>query len=171
MGEQLEVLAYLSTARPLAVRAPLRYMRYIYARDNCPHGFSTVLETACSLGTVTVIGTLRMASEAKYGSCRGGRLRVAQGLWAASDFDLKPRRTRNCFPVPCGHSILSLEKNELVLPGPWQNNLNAVTYRLSGTLDRLRKLDMVQHCKWIGCGSAYGTDGLGGKGCTRMRRT
>jgi hypothetical protein len=30
---------------------------------------------------------------------------------------------------------------------------------------RLRKLDMVQHCKWI----AYGTDGLGGKGCTRMR--
>jgi hypothetical protein len=42
-----------------------------------------------------------------------------------------------------------------------------VTYRLSGTLDRLRKLDMVQHCKWI----AYGTDGLGGKGCTRMRPT
>jgi hypothetical protein len=46
-----------------------------------------------------------------------------------------------------------------------------VTYRLSGTLDRLRKLrvDMVQHwhCKWI----AYGSDGfkLGGKGCTRMR--
>ncbi len=40
-----------------------------------------------------------------------------------------------------------------------------VTYRLSGTLDRLRKLDMVQHCKWI----AYGTDGSGGKGCTRMR--
>ena len=37
-------------------------------------------------------------------------------------------------------------------------------YRLSGTLDRLRKLDVVQHCKWI----AYGTDGLGGKGCTRM---
>ncbi len=33
----------------------------------------------------------------------------------------------------------------------------------------LRKLDMVQHCKWI----AYGTDsdGLGGEleGCTRMR--
>ena len=40
-----------------------------------------------------------------------------------------------------------------------------VTYRLYGTLDRLRKLDMVQHCKWI----AYGTDGSGGKGCTRMR--
>jgi hypothetical protein len=42
-----------------------------------------------------------------------------------------------------------------------------VTYRLSGTLDRLlvRKLDMVQHCNWIACGS----DGLGGKGCTRMR--
>ncbi len=40
-----------------------------------------------------------------------------------------------------------------------------VKYRLSGTHDRLRKLDMVQHCKWI----AYGTDGLGGKGCTRMR--
>ena len=38
-------------------------------------------------------------------------------------------------------------------------------YRLSDTLDRLRKLDMVQHCKWI----AYGTDGSGGKGCTRMR--
>ncbi len=36
---------------------------------------------------------------------------------------------------------------------------------VSGTLDRLRKLDMVQHCKWI----AHGTDGLGGKGCTRMR--
>ncbi len=34
-----------------------------------------------------------------------------------------------------------------------------------GSLDRVRKLDMVQHCKWI----AYGTDGLGGKGCTRMR--
>jgi hypothetical protein len=31
----------------------------------------------------------------------------------------------------------------------------------------LRKLDLVQHCKWI----AYGTDGLGGKCCTppRMR--
>ncbi len=44
-----------------------------------------------------------------------------------------------------------------------------VTYRLSGTLrlDRLRKLDMVQHCKW----KAYGADGLGGKGCTRMRRS
>ncbi len=40
-----------------------------------------------------------------------------------------------------------------------------VTYRLSGTLDRLRKLDMVRHCKWIACG----TDGLGGKGRTRMR--
>ncbi len=35
-----------------------------------------------------------------------------------------------------------------------------VTYRLSGTLDRLRKLDMVQHCNWIACGN----DGLGGKG-------
>ena len=42
-----------------------------------------------------------------------------------------------------------------------------VTYRLSGSLDRLRKRDMVQHCKRI----AYGTDdsGLGGKGSTRMR--
>ncbi len=29
----------------------------------------------------------------------------------------------------------------------------------------LRKLDMVQHCKWI----AYGIVGLGGKSCTRMR--
>jgi hypothetical protein len=31
----------------------------------------------------------------------------------------------------------------------------------------VRKLDMVQHCKWI----AYRADGpgLGGKGCTRMR--
>ncbi len=38
-----------------------------------------------------------------------------------------------------------------------------VTYRLSGTLDRLRKLDMAQHCKRI----AYG----GGKGCMRMRRS
>jgi hypothetical protein len=28
-----------------------------------------------------------------------------------------------------------------------------------------RKIDMAQHCKWI----AYGADGLGGKGCTRMR--
>ncbi len=40
---------------------------------------------------------------------------------------------------------------------------------LSGALRitfKLRKLDMVlQHCKWIACG----TDGLGGKGCTRMR--
>jgi hypothetical protein len=35
------------------------------------------------------------------------------------------------------------------------------------TVDRLRKLDMVQHCKWI----AYGTDGLQGKGCTCMRRS
>jgi hypothetical protein len=35
------------------------------------------------------------------------------------------------------------------------------------TVDRLRKLDMVQHCKWI----AYGTDGVEGKGCTRMRRS
>ena len=34
-----------------------------------------------------------------------------------------------------------------------------VTYRLSGILDRLRKLDMEQRCKWI----VYGTDGLGGK--------
>ncbi len=46
------------------------------------------------------------------------------------------------------------------------------TYRLSGTtstLDRLRKLDMVQHWKRIVI--AYGTDGLlvAGKGCTRMR--
>jgi hypothetical protein len=40
-----------------------------------------------------------------------------------------------------------------------------VTYRLSGTLDRLRKLDMVQHCKWI----AYEADCFGCKGCTRMR--
>ena len=39
-----------------------------------------------------------------------------------------------------------------------------VTYRLSGTLDRLRKLDMEQHCKCIVHG-----DGLGGKGCTRLR--
>ncbi len=36
---------------------------------------------------------------------------------------------------------------------------------ISGPLDRLRKLDMVQHCKWIACG----TDGLGGRGCTSMR--
>ncbi len=38
---------------------------------------------------------------------------------------------------------------------------------LSGPLVRLRnlKLDMVQHCKLI----AYGSDGLGGRGCTRMR--
>jgi hypothetical protein len=43
----------------------------------------------------------------------------------------------------------------------------ASRYRLSasGTFDRLRKIDMAQHCKWI----AYGTDGLGGKGRTRMR--
>ena len=40
-----------------------------------------------------------------------------------------------------------------------------VTYRLSGTLGRLCKLDLEQHCKWI----VYGSDGLGGKGCTRMR--
>jgi hypothetical protein len=35
----------------------------------------------------------------------------------------------------------------------------------SGALDRLCKLGMEQHCKWI----VYGTDSLGGKGCTRMR--
>jgi hypothetical protein len=58
-------------------RRQKRSERYFYARGNCPHGFSTDRETACSLGTV--IGTLRMASEAKYGSCRGGKLRVAQG--------------------------------------------------------------------------------------------
>jgi hypothetical protein len=38
-----------------------------------------------------------------------------------------------------------------------------VTYRLCGTLDRSCKLDMEQHCKWI----VHGSDGLGGKGCTR----
>jgi hypothetical protein len=43
------------------------------------------------------------------------------------------------------------------LEGVW-----CVTYRLSGTLDRLRKLDMVQHCKWILV--AYGSDGLGVSG-------
>ena len=40
-----------------------------------------------------------------------------------------------------------------------------VTYRLSGALDRLCKLDMEERCKWI----VHGTDGLSGKGCTRMR--
>ncbi len=35
------------------------------------------------------------------------------------------------------------------------------------SLDRLCKLDMEQHCKWIVHG--LGADGLGGKGCTRMR--
>jgi hypothetical protein len=46
-----------------------------------------------------------------------------------------------------------------------------VTYRPSGTLDRLRKLDMVQHYKWILVAYGLGCDGLGGKGCqcTRMR--
>jgi hypothetical protein len=48
------------------------------------------------------------------------------------------------------------------LGGPW-------TYRpslsASGALDRLCKLGMEQHCKW----KVYGTDSLGGKGCTRMR--
>jgi hypothetical protein len=36
---------------------------------------------------------------------------------------------------------------------------------VSDSLDRLRKLDMEQHRKWM----AYGTDGSGSKGCTRMR--
>jgi uncharacterized metal-binding protein len=40
-----------------------------------------------------------------------------------------------------------------------------VTYRLSGTLDRVCKLDMEQHCKWISSWIRW----LGGKGCTRMR--
>jgi hypothetical protein len=40
-----------------------------------------------------------------------------------------------------------------------------IVYLPSGTLDRLRKLDMVKHCKWI----PYGTEGSGGKGCSRMR--
>ena len=52
-----------------------------------------------------------------------------------------------------------------MVPSFCQKAYWCVTYRLSGTLDRLRKLDMVQHCKWIACG----TDGLGGKGCTCMR--
>ena len=39
------------------------------------------------------------------------------------------------------------------------------TRSLSATLDRLRKLDMEQHCKWM----ALGTDGLRGKGRMRMR--
>ena len=43
----------------------------------------------------------------------------------------------------------------------------SLSYRLSasGALDRLCKLGMEQHCKW----KVYGTDSLGGKGCTRMR--
>jgi hypothetical protein len=44
-----------------------------------------------------------------------------------------------------------------------------VTYRLSGTLDRLRKLHMVQHYKWIANGADANASGFGGKGCTRMR--
>jgi hypothetical protein len=36
---------------------------------------------------------------------------------------------------------------------------------LSSTLNRLCKLDMEQHCKWI----VHGAAGLRGKGCTRMR--
>ena len=59
-----------------------------------------------------------------------------------------------------GTRRVALESKKIAYESP-------VTYRLSGTLDRLRKLDMVRHCKWI----AYGTDGLGGKGCTRMRRS
>ncbi len=49
-----------------------------------------------------------------------------------------------------------------MVPSFCQKAFWCVTYRLSGTLDRLRKLDMVQHCKWSRA------DGLGGKGCTRM---
>ncbi len=41
----------------------------------------------------------------------------------------------------------------------------ACAYRKSGTLDRLCKLDMEQHCNWI----AHGNDGLRDKGCPRMR--
>jgi hypothetical protein len=44
-----------------------------------------------------------------------------------------------------------------------------VTFRLSGTLDRLRKLDMVQHYKWIASSYRSDASGLGGKGSTRMR--
>jgi hypothetical protein len=44
----------------------------------------------------------------------------------------------------------------------------SIVYLVLSTLDRLCKLDMEQaagHCKWI----VYGTDGLGGRGRTRMR--
>jgi hypothetical protein len=46
------------------------------------------------------------------------------------------------------------------------SGVSRIVYLVS-TLDRLRKLDMVQHYKWI----AYGCDhyGLGGKGAKRQR--
>ncbi len=69
-------------------------------------------------------------------------------------------------PDCAGHRQGSIQVNtgENLNMDRFQSN-GASRYRLSGTLDRLRKLDMVQHCKCI----AYGTDGSGGKGCTRMR--
>lgn len=52
-----------------------RSERYLNARWNegtFLHGFSMFLETVCSLGTV--IGTLRMASEAKVWKLQGGQV-------------------------------------------------------------------------------------------------
>jgi hypothetical protein len=40
-----------------------------------------------------------------------------------------------------------------------------VEFSVAGFCTSLCKLDMEQHCNWI----VYGTDGLGGKGCKRMR--
>ena len=51
--------------------------------------------------------------------------------------------------------------------GPSRRRPSAVGPSIIHRLDGGCKLDMAlaQHCKWIACG----TDGLGGKGCTRMR--
>ncbi len=50
----------------------------------------------------------------------------------------------------------------LAMAGSRPTDSSRIVYG-SGTLDRLCKLDMEQHCKWM----VYGPDGF--KGCTRMR--
>ena len=75
----------------------------------------------------------------KTGRCNFGRMRVQP---------LPPFFLLTLYELMCRVSNGPV----LLREGFW-----CVTYRLSGTLDRLRKLDMVQHCKWI----AYGSDGLG----------
>jgi hypothetical protein len=55
----------------------------------------------------------------------------------------------------------------LVLNGPdlLIRHVSSISAYLVLLIAYARALHMEQHCKWI----VYGSDGLGGKGCTRMR--